>query len=88
VSATLDLTAGPRAAPAVAQALDDHLGAFLSPILDRLEAVADNRLVRTFLATIRAILTFCVVATLGSLCDPDAVSPFGARVAMAGAACC
>ena len=55
---TLDLTAGPRAAPAVAQALEDHLGAFLSPILDRLDAVADKRLVRTFLATIRAILTF------------------------------
>jgi hypothetical protein len=54
----LYLSAGPTAAPAVAQVLDDYLGAFLSPVLDRLDAVADKRLVRTFLDTIRAILTF------------------------------
>ncbi|HEX2170951.1 MAG TPA: transposase [Dehalococcoidia bacterium] len=54
----LNLAAGPTAAPAVAQALDNHLEAFLRPLLGRLDAVADTRLVRTFLATIRAILTF------------------------------
>ena len=53
-----DLTAGSGAALTVAQALDDHLRAFLSPLLNRLDAVADKRLVRTFLATIRAIVTF------------------------------
>jgi hypothetical protein len=55
---TLDLTAGPRAAPAMAQALEDQLGAFLNPVLDRLDAVADKRRVRTFLATLCAMLTF------------------------------
>jgi hypothetical protein len=57
-SVTVDRTAGPSAAPAVAQALEERLGVFLSPLLSRLDAVADARLVRTFLATIRAILTF------------------------------
>ncbi len=57
-SVTIDRTAGPSAAPAVAQALEERLGAFLSPLLVRLDAVTDTRLVRTFLATIRAILTF------------------------------
>jgi hypothetical protein len=58
VSVTVDQTAGPSAAPVVAQALEERLGVFLSPLLSRLDAVADTRLVRTFLATIRAILTF------------------------------
>jgi hypothetical protein len=55
---SLDLTAGPGAAPAVAQALDDHLRVFLRPLLNRLDAAADKRLVRTFLAAIRALVTF------------------------------
>jgi hypothetical protein len=49
-------TLGPQASPAMAAALRQRLGAFLAPLLIVLDAHLDRRLVRTFAASIEAIV--------------------------------
>lgn len=50
------LEAGVQASPAIAAALRQHLGVFLAPLLVVLDAHLDRRLVRTFAASIEAIV--------------------------------
>ncbi len=50
------LAAGVQASPAIAAALRQHLGLFLAPLLVTLDAHLDRRLVRTFAASIEAIV--------------------------------
>src|SRR5436853_1225541 len=46
------------AAPAMASALRERLTTLLQPLLTQLDAQIDQRLVRTFLATLEAVLRF------------------------------
>lgn len=70
---------------ALAQRLHQQLAAFLAPLLDQLDRQLDVRLVRTFLATISAILTFrhrahgLLLSELGAYLHSPAHAPAGTK---------
>jgi hypothetical protein len=74
-----------QASPQVAQYLMRHLTDFLAPCLQELDRLLDQRLVRTFLHTIVALIEFrhrangLLLSELGAYVDSPARAPAGTK---------
>lgn len=75
----------PYEAATLGQGLGEHLARFLFPLLVQLDRLLDQRLVRTFLATIQVIISFrdrangLLLTELGSLLESPEKAPAGTK---------